>query len=147
MLELQEISDRLELIDLMVRYAHCVDTRNWAEFPGLFTPDAHIDYTAFGGPAGPVGEIAAWLDETLAGFPAFQHLVANPLLTIDGDTASGRTMCFNPMVSPSENIGDQNVFFCGLWYLDTFVRTEEGWKFTSRSEEKSFTYNMSGAFR
>ncbi|NLA37333.1 MAG: nuclear transport factor 2 family protein, partial [Actinobacteria bacterium] len=59
MLELQEISDRLELIDLMVRYAHCVDTRNWAEFPGLFTPDAHIDYTAFGGPAGPVGEIAA----------------------------------------------------------------------------------------
>ncbi|NLA35991.1 MAG: nuclear transport factor 2 family protein, partial [Actinobacteria bacterium] len=83
----------------------------------------------------------------LAGFPAFQHLVANPLLTIDGDTASGRTMCFNPMVSPSENIGDQNVFFCGLWYLDTFVRTEEGWKFTSRSEEKSFTYNMSGAFR
>lgn len=146
MLELQEISDRLELIDLMVRYAHCVDTRDWATWRTLFTPDAHIDYSAFGGIVGGVEEVAEWLEETLGGFPAFQHLVSNPMLEIDGDTATGRTMCFNPMITPVDGIGDRNVFFCGLWYLDTFVRTPQGWKISSRVEEKSFTYNMAGAF-
>lgn len=146
MLELREISDRLELTDLMVRYAHCVDTRDWATWRTLFTPDAHIDYTAMGGAAGGVEETARWLESTLEMFPAFQHLVSNPMLTIDGDTAVGRTMCFNPMVTPNEGVGDRNVFFCGLWYLDTFVRTADGWRISTRTEEKSFVYNMSGAF-
>lgn len=147
MLELHEISDRLELIDLMVRYAHCVDTRDWQGFRELFAPDARIDYTAMGGVAGGVDEVADWLEATLAAFPAFQHLVSNPMLHIDGDTATGRTMCFNPMAVNAASPGDHNVFFCGLWYVDTFVRTERGWKIASRTEDKSFTYNMSGAFR
>jgi hypothetical protein len=148
MLDQQEISDRLELIDLMVRYAHAVDTRSWDDFDDIFTPDAIIDYTAFGGPTGGVGEIKAWLDETLAAFPAFQHLVSNPLLTIDGDSATGRTMCFNPMgVARAEGErGDPRMFFCGLWYLDRFVRTSDGWRIASRAEEKSWTHNMGAAF-
>ena len=50
MLDLKEISDRLELMDLMVRYSHAIDTRSWDELDDVFTPDAVIDYTAFGGP-------------------------------------------------------------------------------------------------
>ncbi len=38
------------------------------------------------------------------------------------------------------------MFFCGLWYLDRFVRTEQGWRIAGRSEEKSWAHNMGPAF-
>ncbi|MGR7003390.1 nuclear transport factor 2 family protein [Yinghuangia aomiensis] len=41
MLSLQEISDRLEIQDLMVRYSHAVDTQQWDVLDTVFTPDAH----------------------------------------------------------------------------------------------------------
>ena len=148
MLELQEISDRLELMDLMVRYSHAVDNRAWPEFDDIFTPDATIDYTVFGGPRGTVGEIKEYLSSTLSGFPTFQHLISNPELRIDGDHATGRTMCFNPMgvARPEGEAGEPRIFFCGLWYLDTFVRTAAGWRIAERVEEKSWTHNMGRAF-
>jgi len=35
--------------------------------------------------------------------------------------------------------GDQNqVYFCGLWYEDAFVRTPEGWRMSQRVETKCF---------
>jgi hypothetical protein len=37
-----------------------------------------------------------------------------------------------------------HVFICGLWYRDTFVRTEQGWRIKDRYEEKSFFYNYDG---
>ena len=148
MLSQQEISDRLELMDLMVRYAHAVDTRSWDDFDHLFTPDAIIDYTAFGGSKGTLSETKAYLASVMPGFPGSQHLIANPLLTIDGDSATGRTMCFNPMAvaRPEDDPGENRVFFCGLWYLDTFRRTADGWRIASRSEEKSWVHNMGRAF-
>ena len=148
MLNQQEISDRLELVDLMVRYSHAVDTRSFGDFDHIFTEDAVIDYTAFGGPRGTVDEIKTYLTETLAPFPTFQHLVANPLLVIDGDVASGRTMCFNPMgvARPEGESGEPRMFFCGLWYEDQFVRTGDGWRIRERFEVKSWTHNMGPAF-
>jgi hypothetical protein len=148
MLELQEISDRLELMELMVRYSHAVDNRSWGDFDDIFTPDAIIDYTAFDGPRGTVPEIKEYLAETLSTFPAFQHLISNPELKIDGDTATGRTMCFNPMgvARPEGEQGEPRVFFCGLWYVDTFVRTGDGWRIAERFEVKSWTHNMGRAF-
>jgi hypothetical protein len=148
MLSQQEISDRLELTDLMVRYSHAVDSRSWDDFDDIFTPDATIDYSAFGGSTGSVAETKAYLASVMPGFPAFQHLVANPMLDIDGDTATGRTMCFNPMAvaRPEGETGEPRVFFCGLWYLDRFVRTADGWRIAERSEEKSWVHNMGPAF-
>jgi len=148
MLSQQEISDRLELMDLLARYSHAVDTRSWDSFDELFTDDAIIDYTAFGGPRGTVTETKQYLASVMPDFPASQHLVANPMLSIDGDTATGRTMCFNPMAvaRPEGESGDPRVFFCGLWYLDRFVRTGDRWRIAERSEEKSWIHNMGPAF-
>ena len=148
MLELQEMSDRLELMDLMVRYSHAVDNRAWDEFDDIFTVDAVIDYTVFGGPRGSVSEIKEYLASTLSGFPTFQHLVSNPELRIDGDHATGRTMCFNPMgvARPDGEAGEPRMFFCGLWYLDTFERVDGVWRIAQRVEEKSWTHNMGRAF-
>ena len=49
---LQEISDRIEIDDLLTRYATGVDRKDWDLWETCFTDDARIDYTAFGGIAG-----------------------------------------------------------------------------------------------
>ena len=43
MLSQQELSDRFEIQDLVFRYAHLIDSRQFDELRDLFTEDAHID--------------------------------------------------------------------------------------------------------
>ena len=102
MLSLQEISDRLEIQQLMVDYSTAIDQRRFDDLDHVFTPDAYIDYTAMGGVEGQYPEVKAWLTEVLPNFPAYSHMVGNFDLQIDGDTASSRTICFNPMVLGGE---------------------------------------------
>ena len=140
MLSLQEISDRLEIQDLLARYSHAVDQRDWAALSQVFTPDAIIDYTEMGGARGTLPEIQVWLAEALSRFKMFQHMVGTSLLTIDGDTARARTLCHNPMVITRD--GNDHVFFCGLWYRDELVRTPDGWRICSRHEEHGYFHNV-----
>lgn len=140
MLSLQEISDRLEIQDLLVRYSHAVDTRDWDAFEQVFTDDAVIDYTEMGGPRGGVKETRAFLESAMPMFSGFQHMIANTVLELDGDTARARTICHNPMVL-DQGEGQTHVFFCGLWYRDVLVRTREGWRIKDRYEERCYFHN------
>ncbi|GAB2639574.1 nuclear transport factor 2 family protein [Nocardia goodfellowii] len=139
MLSLQEISDRLEIEDLMVRYSHAVDTGQWDLLDDIFTADAHIDYSAMGGAVGDLASTKAFLAATLPNFPAYQHLVSNSSIKVDGDSATARTICHNPMLIKDKD-GNQTLMFCGLWYLDTFARIEGEWRIATRVEEKSYMY-------
>jgi hypothetical protein len=141
MLNLQQISDRLELQQLVVDYANAIDQRNFDRLDGVFTPDAYIDYRAFGGIDGSYPQIKQWLARALAPVAAFQHLVGNMDLRIEGDRATGRILCFNPMAFQQPQ-GGRQVGFYGLWYLDTYVRTCGGWRIATRAEEKSFEHNI-----
>jgi hypothetical protein len=143
MLTLQQVSDRLEIQDLLIDYSHAIDTRNWNALDDVFTADAFIDYTAMGGTKGSLAETKAFLRETMPRFPSYQHMVATSKVTIDGDTAQGRTICHNPMVAGNAT-GDPHIFFCGLWYRDRFVRTPAGWRIKERVEERSYIYNFPG---
>lgn len=140
-LSLQEISDRLEIQDLLNRYCHAIDSRDWDALDDVFTPDARIDYSEAGGAVGGYAEIKAWLPKALERFPAYQHMVATSRLDIDGDEAAARTILFNPMVHRDEAGGEQ-VFFIGLWYRDRLVRTPAGWRIAERREEMSYTHNV-----
>ncbi|MEV5650577.1 nuclear transport factor 2 family protein [Nocardia sp. NPDC052254] len=142
MLSLQEISDRLEIEDLMVRYSHAVDTQQWDLLDEVFTADAHIDYSAMGGACGGLTEIKTFLATVMPNFPAFQHLISNSSITVDGDNATGRTMCNNPMLVGEP--GNQNLMLCGLWYLDTFTRVGGNWRIARRVEEKSYMFLAAG---
>ncbi|MEE3331589.1 MAG: nuclear transport factor 2 family protein [Myxococcota bacterium] len=143
-LTLQEISDRLEIQDLLVRYSHCIDTQNIDALDDIFTPDAFIDYSAFGGSTGDLEHTKAFLKKSLAIFKSSQHMISNIMLEIDGDTATGRTICHNPMVLGKGD--EENVFVCGLWYVDELVRTDAGWRIRKRSEDRSFIDGMPESF-
>ena len=46
-LSLQEISDRIEIEDLLQRYTAAIDAKDWDLLGSVFTPDATLDYTLF----------------------------------------------------------------------------------------------------
>lgn len=142
----QEISDRLEINNLLIDYCSAVDAQTFAEFDRIFTADARIDYTALGGIAGDVPTIKEYLGRVLPHFPASQHMIANSRVWVDGDTARARTMCHNPMVVPLPQGGTQVAFY-GLWYVDKLVRTAEGWKISERVEEYGYVYNIPEHFK
>jgi hypothetical protein len=144
MLSQQQLSDRFEIQDLVFHYAHLIDTRQIDRLAtDIFTDDVHIDYSAFGGS---VGDLKATLDFlkgslTRELFPNSQHLNANVQVQLNGDTAAGRVMCFNPM-EMGVGEGKTHVFMLGLWYVDEYRRTAKGWRISSRKEEKSWVFNL-----
>ena len=141
MKSLEEISDRLEIQDLMVAYSHAIDFKNFDELDNVFTPDAFIDYTVFGGPKGPYPEIKQFLKDQMPMFSSYYHMISTSKVELSGDTATGTTVCHNPMVLPSAD-GSDTVFVCGLWYHDKFVRTADGWRIAERIEEKTYVKDM-----
>lgn len=146
MLDLQEISDRMEIGMLLDRYAGAIDRVDMDLLDTVFTPDARIDYTAFaewGGIAGAYPEVRVWLAAGLSRSPGHQHIVANREIGLDGDRASGRVLCLNPMVQPvADADGRPRVGFHGLWYIDEYQRTPAGWRIASRTESRCFSHNF-----
>ena len=139
-LSLQEISDRFEIQDLIYEYSAIIDQKRFADLRQVFTEDAHIDYSAFGAPVGGRDDIIAFLERVMVMFPNHQHLNANAQIRVDGDKATGRVMCFNPqeMNMPDDKT---HIFMCGLWYVDEYRRTSDGWRISRRVEEKSYVFN------
>jgi hypothetical protein len=141
MLSLQEISDRLEIQILMNTYSNAIDARDFDRLDQVFTPDAYIDYRAMGGIDGRFPDVKAWLRVVLVKFPNYFHMVTNTELTLAGESARGRTICFNPMETPLPEGGSQ-VMFLGLWYLDRLVRTPSGWRIAERVEQACFQHHV-----
>ncbi len=136
-MNIEEISDRMELEKLVTDYATAVDRGNFSEFNNLFTPDAYIDYTAVGGIKGNLQEIISYLETALEFFPNYQHFISNISLDIHGSKATGKVMCFNPMQTK-----DDQVFFLGMWYQDTYIKINDQWFISSRVEESSWSHNV-----
>jgi hypothetical protein len=139
MLSLAEISDRLEIQQLLVDYSTAIDRRRFDDLDKVFVEDAYIDYRALGGIDGQYPAVKAWLKEVLPTFPVYAHMLGNFSVQVNGDAASSRVICFNPMVLPGDADSKKDqVLFCGLWYDDEFIRTPQGWRMTRRVESKVF---------
>jgi 3-phenylpropionate/cinnamic acid dioxygenase small subunit len=136
--DLQALADRLDIEDVLTRYAWALDSKHFDELDDVFTPDAHIDYTSSGGEAGAYPDVKAWLAKVLPHFPAYQHLVTNKQITIDGDHATSRSEFYNPMVMAKQD-GTTSIFFVGGEYHDQLTRTPDGWRITNRVEQSIWT--------
>ncbi len=134
MLDARTLSDRLEIDDLLTTYTMAVDDADWDALDRVFTPDAHIDYSASGGTVGTFPEVKAWLAETLPMFTAMQHLVTQKQVRIDGDEAHVRAYFFNPMVMERPDGPTWHLDIGGV-YVHTLVRTADGWRSRRLVEE------------
>ena len=123
-MDLQAVSDKLEIHEQLARYARGVDTRDWDLFKSVFTDDAELDYSSAGIPAGTRDQIAAIFEQAFVGITMAQHIITNIEVDLAGDTAKVRAMFLNPM--QIQGMADQSC--CGGFYVHDFVRTSAGWK-------------------
>jgi 3-phenylpropionate/cinnamic acid dioxygenase small subunit len=134
---LQELSDRLEIQDLLTRYTVAIDAKDWKLLDTCFTPDAQVDYTATGGSKGSYPEVRKWLEAALAPFPVTVHYISNSAVKLAGEKATARTYVYNPMGFKNPD-GSLHWFTVGAYYVDELVRTPEGWRIQKRVEEQGF---------
>ncbi len=132
---LQELSDRIEIGDLLTRYTRAIDTRDYALLDTCFLPDATVDYTSSGGISGKYPEVRAWLEKALAPFDKMVHFIGNSSVELRGDEARSRTYVVNPMSFPGDE-GTKHSFTVWAHYVDRHVRTGDGWRIAERVEEQ-----------
>lgn len=135
---MSQVEDKQAISDLIARYPQLVDEREFDRLPELFTADARIDFSAFGGPTDTPAGIKTFLQESLGAFARTQHMMGLPDITLEGERARARTSCTNPMVVDNGD-GTRQVWLIGLWYDDEFIRTPDGWRFTSRKQERCYS--------
>ncbi|MFD2272719.1 nuclear transport factor 2 family protein [Undibacterium arcticum] len=109
--DLQYLLDRADISDLLIDYGNAIDTRDFAALERIFTADAVIDYRATGGPRCTLAEAQAFLGQALPQFPRSQHMMANIRIRLEGECASARTMCHNPMVMRHPDGSERVMFF------------------------------------
>lgn len=124
--QLVVLADKQELQELVLRYARAVDRKNFDQLATLYHPDAHHDHGGMF--AGPVDEFVAWLKRSMVDMDT-QHLVANSLFMVDGNTAKGEvyTINFHHFPKTASN------YIAGGRYLDRYVRHEGCWVFQERT--------------
>lgn len=138
MLDQQEISDRIEIADLLTRYTLAIDRAEWDRLDGVFTSDARIDYSATGGTVGAYPQVKQWLAEMLPMFARRQHVLGQVQVRLDGDTATATAYFLNPMVLRQED-GAEQVWEFGGYYHHALVRTAHGWRSRDLVEELAWT--------
>ena len=139
-MDTQAVQDKLEIHELLARYARGVDTKDWDLWKSVFTPDALVDYSSAGAPVGSPEDVAAWLERGLKVVPMTQHFISNIEVDLGGDKAKVRAMFYNPMQLP----GMAELSFCGGYYHHEMVRTAEGWKSERLVEENVWFVNGPG---
>ena len=141
-MDIQALSDTLEIHAALARYARGVDDKDWELWKTVFTPDARVDYVSAGGSAGSRDEIADWLRDSLADFPMTQHYITNIEVDLDGDEAKVTAFFYNPMIFP----GATELSYCGGRYHHRFVRTPDGWKSRELIEHNQWFASPPGEF-
>jgi 3-phenylpropionate/cinnamic acid dioxygenase small subunit len=139
-MDLQAVSDKIDIHELLARYARGVDTRDWDTWRAVFTPEATVDYSSAGVPVGRRDEVGAWLEAGLESVPMTQHFISNIEIDLDGDRARARAMFFNPMHLP----GMDQQSYCGGYYHHDLVRTPDGWRSERLVEENVWFVNRPG---
>ncbi|MCW2766421.1 MAG: hypothetical protein JWO11_2380 [Nocardioides sp.] len=134
-MDLQEISDRLEIQDVLIRYTRAIDTGDWDKLDTVFTSYAEIDYTESGGIQASFQEVKPWLAEMLtAFFPKRMHTLGQLDIALDGDEATVSAYFHNPMPMDDGKGGVKVVEFGGI-YHHTLTRTAQGWRSYKLHEE------------
>lgn len=126
-MELQQISDRMEIRDVISDYTFGIDLGEWDRLDRVFTADAAINYVESGGIEATYAEVKPWLIENLALAPNRVHMVGQIEYVDLPDGEIGANAYFhNPMTL---ELADKKfpVEVTGI-YRHTFTRTEAGWR-------------------
>lgn len=124
--------DRLDIQDLLARYAWAFDTGNVEDFVACFVDDAELCEDTFDVPDRWTGAAAirsmAEFFFSRPSFPGRQHHISQIRIEGAGDSAQVRSFCF---VTDCKGEPPYLIRFAGH-YLDEVVRRNGRWQFRSR---------------
>jgi hypothetical protein len=128
---LQQVLDRDAVTELRARFAWALDTRDWALFTSLFTPEVDLDLSELGGPAGPLPrESVTALFQRSFRRPreemGTQQLYGNVVVAVTGDTATARSYLLGHHHVAGLSGGEEVTLRAA--YEDRLVRTGGGWR-------------------
>jgi uncharacterized protein (TIGR02246 family) len=129
--EVQRLSDRADVHDLLVRLALAQDARDWDALSDCFRPDAVYVH-----PGGELVGVDAIVDRTrtaLSPLDASQHLLGTILVTVAGDEASAVTY-FQAQHVRHGTVGGDRYVIAGT-YTDRLVRDDGGWRVAHRTQQ------------
>jgi len=122
---LRQIEDQIAIRELRYEYCYRIDDRDWDGFAALFTEDSSLDF----GPVGTyngcdaVREFAK--DVVGARHPFLAHMLHNPIIDIEGDSATGRWYFEVPCTFEDGEAG----WIQGTYY-DEYRRVDDEWLFS-----------------
>ena len=128
----QNISDHVEINQLIQRYGRALDEKKSDLLKTVFAPDAELVYL--------LGEqmIKLPMSESDNLFKKFltkcywtSHLISNPVLEIRGDTAGSRSHVTATHIQIKQD-GSQNIWIVSGAYEDELVRLSGGWRIKKR---------------
>lgn len=120
--------DRALILDLTARYNRAFDNGDVDAYAAVFTEDGVMEIED----TGPRFEGRAALAEMCRNTPAaIRHVTVDPVVTIDGDTAT-QEVTLVVVGRPAPGQRGSTVQSSGR-YVDRLVRTPDGWRFAHRS--------------
>ncbi|WP_409329637.1 nuclear transport factor 2 family protein [Trujillonella humicola] len=118
-------TDRDAVLDLLARFAHGIDGRDWELYRSVFTDEIDVDYTSYrpGSRARmPADEWVGRARRLFPGLDATQHVLVNPWLQADGGDVRVRTS-----MRADHFLGGER-YSLGGTYEHGVVRDGEDWR-------------------
>ena len=135
--QVQYLTDRTAISDLLYSFARCIDTKDWKGYANNFTEDGVVEipvklpdgsWVKHVGREGMAEFVEGSKDRPgLGQFVVTHHLSSNHQVTIDGDTATTTSyaQCIHRF-----NDDLAKIWELGGWYTCEMRKTDDGWKFT-----------------
>jgi hypothetical protein len=130
-----EVADRLAIHDVMARYVHALDAREYDRLDDVFTPDARCDFSSAGGITGTwAADIKPWYEKNLHVFVDYFHLIGNIRIELAPDRSTARTKSkvINPTGMRGEDGAIHHFETVGVWD-DGWTKTADGWRISERT--------------
>lgn len=131
------VEDRLDVADLVARYAECVDTADIEGYVNLFLPDGVVEHSA--GTVTGRDEIRAWVAGLaqagrIGPESRLKHVLGLPVIRGDGQRCTARTYVVIPRHMEA---GDISTRLVGA-YKDDIVKHDGRWLIEKRIIDLEF---------
>lgn len=127
---LELLVDRQAVVDVLLRYASCLDAGEPDRLTEVFATEVDVDYGY--GPLSTVHDVIAWIELELPKFDATCHAISNFVIDLKGNRASSRSLVQAWHWRRSDEPHDSPGYVVTGVYDDDLARLPEGWRIVKR---------------
>lgn len=147
------LDDRLQLADLISRYALACDQRDVPAVVACFAPDGVFEYQDGESQVKGTKALIEFYRSTLTApglaSDGSTHLMGNVLVEAEGDGARGKigAIAFHVYAGDQAGDSDGRTMVRGLHYTDSYTRGGDGWLIAHRHHRVTWQSDLAGRVR